>query len=158
MARVTYNDPSGVAETVNWHGREHKAGEPVDVEDAPENQAYLDAAEANPFFTVEDRQELEQEGDNAPPPVKYENRKLTPFERGQVAKQDGKERSIPVYYRGKDEAEEWLQGYDSDSPVSSAPVADHPTSEARPGPLSPGSSSSLSPPQGNGEADQVDEA
>jgi hypothetical protein len=92
MARVTYNDPSGVAETVKWHGREHKAGEPVDVEDAPENQAYLDAAEANPFFTVEDRQELQQEGDNSP---SYEIREQEAHAiRARPSRQAGRQRAF----------------------------------------------------------------
>jgi hypothetical protein len=93
MARVTYNDPEGTAETVTWHGRELKAGEAVDVEDTAENQAFLDAAEGNPFFQVESRKKLEEK-DKAPAPTKFENRKLSPRERGELAKQDGKPRSV----------------------------------------------------------------
>ncbi len=153
MARVTYNDPEGTAETVTWHGRELTAGEGVDIEDTAENQAFLDAAEGNPYFTVENRKKLEEE-DKAPQPTKYENRKLSPRERGELAKKDGKPRSVPVFYRGKDESEDWLKGYDGEPSEPSAEVSDHPSSAGPTGPMSAGSSSAFSNPQGTGKADQ----
>jgi hypothetical protein len=151
MARVTYNDPEGVAESVTWHGRELKAGEALDVEDTAENQAFLNAAEGNPYFDVADRKKLEGE---APQPQKFETRKLSPHERGQLAKQDGRPRSVPPFYRGKDESEEWLKGYDGEPSGASATVSESPTSAGPTGPMSAGSTSAFNNPQGTGQADQ----
>jgi hypothetical protein len=153
MAKVVYNDPEGVAESVTFFGHAMTAGQEIEVEDTAEHQAFLDAAEGNPFFSVADRKKLE-EGKESLPPVKYENRKLSPYDRGQLAKEDGKPRSVPVFYRGKDESEEWLKGYDGEPNAPAATVSESPTSEAPAGPLSAGSSSAFSNPTGTGQADQ----
>ena len=90
MAKVTY---IGESENVSWHGIAFAQGEAVETD----NVEIIKAAGANPLFKVTG--------------ATVEND--TPFSRGEAAAVSGKARTVPVAYRGKSEAEEWLTGFDS---------------------------------------------
>lgn len=99
MAKLTYlGEDENSNAPVTWLGHTLKPGESVEVK----HPHILAKAEGNPFFKVE-----EEAGEEDLPD---EN---TPYGRGYYAKLGGKSRSIPVAYRGKSEAKEWVEGYDA---------------------------------------------
>lgn len=97
MAIIKYTDIEGACPSTVWHGVRFEDGKTVTTED----QTLIDAAKMNPWFEVK--------GDDA---VDTD----TPFERGADAAREDKKRSVPPAYRGKSEADEWLQGFDSVKP------------------------------------------
>lgn len=95
MATITYN---GESDGISWMGVEFERGKAVESDDA----ALIRAAGGNRFFSVK---KASQDGSED-----------TPFNRGAAAASEDKKRSVPVAYRGKSEADEWLSGFDSVKP------------------------------------------
>ena len=92
MAKVTYLGDEETPGPVTWAGHFMEPGQPVDVT----NPIVLAKAAVHPMFDVEF-------GDMPAD---------TPRDRGAKAAAAGKKRSVPPAYRGKSEAEDWLEGYD----------------------------------------------
>lgn len=97
MATIKYTDLDGACPSTVWHGVRFDDGKTVTTED----QALIDAAKTNPWFTVSGDTDVSED---------------TPFERGADAAREDKKRLVPPAYRGKSEAGEWLEGYDSVKP------------------------------------------
>lgn len=95
MAKITY---IGEAEDVEWFGVYFPPGKAIETEDA----TLIRAAGSNRLF------EVERAGTTVD----------TPFERGAAAATEDRKRSVPVAYRGKSEAQEWLDGFDSVKPLA----------------------------------------
>lgn len=95
MATITY---TGESESVSFLGQAFAKGKAVETDDA----ALIRAAGANRFFAV----------------AKADTAADTPFDRGAAAAAEDKKRSVPPAYRGKSEAAEWLDGFDSVKPQS----------------------------------------
>lgn len=93
MAKITY---VGESENVEWFGVNFPQGRAIETDDA----TLIRAAGGNRMFEVS----------------KADVSADTPFDRGAAAAAEDKKRAVPVAYRGKSEAQEWLDGYDSVKP------------------------------------------
>ena len=96
MAKVTYYDREKAAPRVVFQGVEFEHKDPVELNKI-EHATLIRLAEANPFFEVTGKGESEP------------NR---PYGKGADAAAAGKERNVPVAYRGKPDAAQWLAGFD----------------------------------------------
>ena len=96
MAKITYYDREKAAPRVVFHGVAFEHKEPVEVDELKQ-APLVRLAERNPFFEVAGK------GDREPSRA---------YGRGADAAASGKERSIPVAYRGKPDGAQWLAGFD----------------------------------------------
>ena len=96
MAKVTYYDREKAAPRVVFQGVEFEHKEPVELDEI-EHATLIRLAEANPFFEVAAR------ASGAPSRA---------YGKGADAAAARKERNVPVAYRGKPDAAQWLAGFD----------------------------------------------
>jgi hypothetical protein len=109
MAKVTYNAPAGDDKVVTYMGHELYHGQAVEIDDP----AVIKKASKNPHFTVTGvkAKAEKQEADEVTSADKLDAVKA----KGAKAKEDGKDRNVPVAYRGKPEEAAWLSGYDGEA-------------------------------------------
>lgn len=101
----------GEADEVTFGSTVLPKGKAVEVTD----EAILNKARTNRFFEVKGADTKE---DAKQPKIKPAKAK-TPHDRGAEAKAAGKDRTVPVSYRGKDAEKEWLAGYDTPAVTTS---------------------------------------
>lgn len=119
---ITYTDLDGAAPKITWHGRDFVSEKPIEVDDE-QDAALIEAAEGNAWFEVK--------SGGAPKPDGK-----SPYDKGYKAAADGKDKSIPVAWRGKPEGTAWLTGYDDGAKATGRTAPDQTATVG--GPISPG--------------------